>query len=275
MGIIFVFSQGKSTLNIPQILTLLAALGACTTAITTYFLVRETKKQRESSYKPEIIIERKNYHLYWGKFLNRNMPAIWYESKINKLKSKETKEKLSKYNKQYFQLNIYNIGLGTAREINFYWNYDKKQFIKLIDKIDKNKEFKFLLKGDKKELVLWVAGKKPFKNLIFQHHLYHGQKIDYMVPYYLDKIPYQIKIPDEYLFLTSICWEFEVDHESIILKKPPLLLKISYKDVGNKIYTTKFEIKIERGSVVGIPSNKSSGSHSHVTSGYFNIKSIQ
>jgi hypothetical protein len=241
MGIIFVFSQGKSTLNIPQILTLLAALGACTTAITTYFLVRETKKQRESSYKPEIIIERKNYHLYWGKFLNRNMPAIWYESKINKLKSKD----------------------------------DKKQFIKLIDKIDKNKEFKFLLKGDKKELVLWVAGKKPFKNLIFQHHLYHGQKIDYMVPYYLDKIPYQIKIPDEYLFLTSICWEFEVDHESIILKKPPLLLKISYKDVGNKIYTTKFEIKIERGSVVGIPSNKSSGSHSHVTSGYFNIKSIQ
>ena len=48
-------------MDINQTITLLASIGACLTAISSFFVLKQNKKQREDSYKPQLVIKKINF----------------------------------------------------------------------------------------------------------------------------------------------------------------------------------------------------------------------
>ncbi|HUO55283.1 MAG TPA: hypothetical protein VMU18_11110, partial [Rhodoblastus sp.] len=106
-----------------QFIAVSAACGTALSAIATLLTVRQIAMQRQASYRPEIVLERKTFRLSRSEDQKDGPPDLWTTT------CGETKESP----KRSFQLDLINIGLGSAKSIKIFWSFDIKNMINEIN----------------------------------------------------------------------------------------------------------------------------------------------
>jgi len=200
------------------IFTGLATFGA---AIATFLTVREIKRQRESSYFPEICIDTFTVRVY-GEITTKNILSSKFK-RINNFSDEFQKEEEPII--KYITIKLQNGGLGAAKKIKFSWDFNYTKATEIVRKLP------------------------HYDNGFADFNISHGEleekELSIIAP--LDSLP--IGMPRivwvHYLYYFSL--QYLTDNKSYPkyfgdtfneLPKPELT--ISYTDIQNKSFTKKF-----------------------------------
>ena len=219
-----------------QIIALFASIAACLTAIASFIVLLQNYKQRQASYRPEIVLKKITFET--TECAPKLIPKEWF--------SQDYKPQNSS-----FALPLVNIGLGSAKQIKATWFFDFKTYINKINKsaqealIPAYFEYKNEVLNFKSDLDSTI-------------HIWSNQKyqeIDYILPISVDGNPAELFFPRAIVCaIASDCffWLQKDDEKKIEFPVfPKIELELCYYDIGNKKHNERFEIKIELNVVKG------------------------
>ncbi len=217
--------------------TLLAAFLTLWIIWLTRKTVNEMKTQREKSYQPDLVLEKElDFRVYQP--LHHYEYCMWDAGNENK--SNDYVGSLSRY---IINLNVFNIGIGTAKNIRFKYKIPNE---KILEEFTKNKVEDLTLKLEDHSIAF--------------HSHFNGKPIGINVSKYDLKTKkvfafnsnesFKILFPKLYLnmFSMHILSGNEI-HDPIdrIMHEnnfPALKLNVKYDDLGMKPYEKNFKIKI-------------------------------
>ena len=233
--------------NNQHLFNTLFGLGTLASVIVAIITLKEVIKQRQSMYKPEVLI--KSFYLS----ISKN-PLFKKSEELLLYKTAPFNDYSIKYNQLVFSINknykIENVGFGPAKNIICEWNFDTNTAIKKIKEILPEKmHFNFLDRLDLYSLVI-----ENNENFYYSaSSKMQQQEISYISPinvsdhYHLHSIP-EIIIFSHYLFLIfkkelvqKSCPNFGV-FKFEDFPQPELCIK--YYDLNGKKYTKKFQFEI-------------------------------
>lgn len=198
-------------MDIISLATLLSGVGACASAAATLRTVYEMKKQRESSYKPDIFISKFSIH---------------GEESIQFLENKSV------------NVPIINIGLGSAKNIRVSFHDNIEQYIKNINIIFKELNIEFVIHKDN---VLHLDTKHD--DSIFSQSISINKTILFNYIQSGDKNIFQVPIPSYFINFVDILIKISFKHNCQKLKQYLqeifLYADITYLDIGEKQYHKK------------------------------------
>lgn len=211
----------------------IAAIAAFLTAIITFLTVIEIKKQREHSYHPEINVANIEFYLYKSDY-----HASETEKKLYLFYSKRRiPENESKSGFNELAIDINNIGLAVAKQVNCYWEADIDAICKALDHKKKSianwkiKDHFFCVTSERLNLE-WVFAIEEDNE---------GEYFNFILPYSVENRNTQLRVPS---YFTDLYWIYKVKE---VLDKPytsdmdypPIKLHIEYTNIhGKKIKKT-------------------------------------
>jgi len=226
-----------------------AGIGTFISALVAVFTLIEVKKQRLSTYKPDVLIKA---------FI-----VSISKSPLQRKKEELLKYKVCDYNDYSTNFNevkldispkykVENFGFGVAKNVECLWHFDVKKAIKLIQEVLPN-TYSF---SYHKSLNLY------FLNNLTDDDFYYSananieyQNIDYIAPFNVQKHYQYHTIPEiivftHYLFLIfkNELTERSVDSFNIFnfndFQFPKPMLSIKYRDLNNKTYQKRYRFKL-------------------------------
>jgi hypothetical protein len=136
-----------------------------------------------------------------------------------------------------FEIDVYNIGNGAAKEIELDWEFDKEWFMQEFKRINTIDELKVECSEKTKfRLLINLQNNGTIYSVDFT------KKITHILPTIVKVEPTKISIPNAYLHLLSILLSVN-DRENISLNVPLLELKLQFRDVGGNYYRRSFTIR--------------------------------
>lgn len=229
--------------------TIAAALVSVMAVYINHRILRESRKLREASYRPEVLPSNISVAFYTQLYNGIYLPFA-YSSKA--IENVESDDSLS----GTVTLKLLNVGFAAAKKFEYVWSYDIIKFIERLNAVKSSIFFKVEYKGgDHISDSLTIS--------IPQHNYLHfytstNQKPISEIGYILPSIenPAWAIVPRPYLDLFNILmcirlgyydagkrpavgtrFEFRLDDV------PPLLLKMSYRDLGNTILQKTFRFQ--------------------------------
>lgn len=247
------------------IFAIISSIATAIYAFITFRTLREIKLQRESMYKPELIICNDMFYL-----LNENENSIF--PGIYSFKEKPIEESFSENTNSNFKYALFNIGLGTAKNINISYNYSIEKSISIINeliaKLNLDKEI-IIEHNINVEVKDRIKTKTSYNGIMITnpYSLYHSEicypnislaneiEHNHILPVSYFKDPYEFNFPrvycelfSIYIFLINKLVELglNLDKSPNLLEFPEINIKISYYDISNllieKLYKCNFEI---------------------------------
>lgn len=250
------------------------------TAIIILITLFEIINQRESMYKPDIILKSKgNFYMYYEKNGNVFLPSLWTNSEIDTDRDKHRKpintveykpdlqpwsDRQEEPEKRLFAnaeldidrnkigIPLFNIGMGTAKKIEIKWDFEKKDIIKLLKQFyqeDLNRQsfdikpsFKITSGLTMVESVDYIPPSKIESDDILEE-IYFPYKFQQYFNIYLTCLFNGILKTGKISTDTSNL--FLNISDPILNEIPELLLNITYYDIANKIYHKSFRINFK------------------------------
>lgn len=210
-----------------NILSFFAILSALSTAIYTFITIKtllEIKKQRETTYMPQVILGESFYTMIND---TENLKEIVFENTKTKIRQKKC------------SLHIYNIGLASAKNLKFQFKVDTNHYLNLI-----KENLKDFSTNEKVDGFLFIESNSRQCGHNVPLQLYKEK--DFLLPVNIQKSPFKVDIP---LYLTELLSIiiFDIDNNyDLIEKLPNFELEIKYDDLYNKthieIYSLRFNI---------------------------------
>lgn len=219
-------------------LTLIASSIAILTLRVTFTRVLQTDKQLESSYKPELYIDKGELYFFSrkdGEYANRFIFTT--SGMFNELP----------------QLSIYNVGFAVAKEIKHHFECDVVEALRLLKRLNNKDEFNIEYLNDSLVIRSTKTNYRGTNNLVSVQN--RERVFNFLLPASTNNITYKINLPLYYCDLLALFLYLELnarikEKEGKIPKRdikltdfPPLKIIISYKDLGDKILEKKFEIR--------------------------------
>ncbi|MDY3338691.1 hypothetical protein PG279_05815 [Riemerella anatipestifer] len=231
-----------------EIINLLASVGSFISTIIALYTLIEVKKQRLSTYKPEILV--KSFLVYINKsplFLESDELLLFKTDNFNEYKSDKTKSKEYEISCLY---KIENLGFGLAKSIKVTWSFDMERALKILDK-ELDKEFYFT---QCKPLKYYFLKQKNNEN--FQISFMNKNKIiqttDYITPISVKEHTHYHTIPKDIVTIHFLYYIFKnnlteknskTNYSSEFKNFPQIKMKIEYYDLNNKKYINKYKLK--------------------------------
>ncbi|MFC0781058.1 hypothetical protein [Flavobacterium sp. HJSW_4] len=231
-------------LKAKDILSILSDLATFFTAIIAIIAIFQVKKQRLSSYKPDIILDSFVSKFYAENFLSKNDNFTYVTGKYLQNNQKERKEG-EKY--PLISYLLQNIGFGTAKYIEGFWDFDYMKASKILKKylpedlVLKDDNDGFYFRNEKKDF--WVF----FSNFSLERK----QSIDFLLQEANGEngkgqtIPEIITRAYAYYVVLKHNLEVGLNKENIYEEfdeMPKPVFKVTYRDFNNKKYVKKFEL---------------------------------
>jgi hypothetical protein len=228
----------------------IASVAALATALASLWTVMEMKKQRESSYHPEIYISSQFVYFYARKFQGHYEP---FEYSLDKL-SPDEKNEHAKLDR--ISIGVHNIGIAAAKSISYQWKYDVEDMISKIKELNKNSFYEIHYEGGLLDILpnTTEGGRSGFTSDDFKEFF-----LNYLLPSSFTEASSTIRVPQTYLNLFSLylsafytSFDKEVKKEEfrqVDLKMedlPPLSLTFTYNDLGNKKQVKSFRLQFRR-----------------------------
>lgn len=235
-------------LNYKPYIELIATLGTFITVLIAVYTLYEIRRQRESTYKPEIFLDTFCYFTVNSPFLVDHKLNKYRTSKYNEIDNDKTK--LEHINVNY---RLENLGFGFAKSIECKWEFDYQQAFKELIKV-MPKEYKF-----NKLLDFHILLNEFDTNYqkSFKPNDLEMQRVDFIQPSANGENRKNLTMPkiivDTYLYFLlfkyklteniGVNFNFE-DFKNM----PKIKMKLKYKDLSNKMYYKTLKINIECAS---------------------------
>ncbi|MDI9870594.1 hypothetical protein [Flectobacillus roseus] len=232
-------------LTLTDLASLCTALSAGATAVytfITYRTLKEIENQRETTYKPEIIVEGCHFYLYSTKGKKLDFPTEY--SLVRKPKGYISDAKYSE-----FSFKIYNIGFASAKNIQFEFLPKSEEIVRLnhcLQFIESKNKVQIIQHNDSIEFKRFDDSSDLPKG----NHSISGQNsrtLNHLLPVNIDNKPFNIYIPTYLLLMHSlkIFYSSNPIKNTDILRSPfTFILNIKYQDIGNKMHEKNFNIMI-------------------------------
>lgn len=215
-------------------LSLVALLATLITALATFWTVLEVKKQRETSYHPEIYLGNQTVHLYAHKWKDTYLPFSYSNDKVKEFSDNDRKN--------FVNLDLHNVGFAVAKAIDYEWMFDIQKIIEDIHKVNRVGFFHVHIDKDFLEI---SAPQVEFNTTHLIANQIRKEAINYILPSFIEKTPTKILVPPSYIdlyliYLSSALGYYSKRTEGIkevrthdfdIENFPSLNLKLSYKDL--------------------------------------------
>jgi len=217
---------------------LVSGLATFVTAVATFFIVLEMKRQRASMYLPDVSVLKEQFYLMEeqsGRLFiggNEKLEELHHSSQLN--------------------LEVVNVGLGAAKDVLLEWQINTDDFLKIIKKYDVY---------DKSEITIndiFLKFDSDDSHLGKSSHIVRNQlksQIAHILPISIQATPKwtnKISVPPVYLdlYVHFLYYAMYLRHHAEskakayhIEEPPPLGLTITYKDIGGNIHSAAFNLK--------------------------------
>ncbi|MDN3725552.1 hypothetical protein QRD02_14295 [Aequorivita sp. SDUM287046] len=208
--------------TIVSIFAIIAAISTVIYTVITVKTLKEIRRQRETTYLPNVILGESSYTMLIDDKLKHN--SILFEDIKSKIKSK------------HCFLNIYNIGLASAKNLKFTFNINDQEYIKLasknIDGLEISEMGNGFLSIEHKEL-------KSGHNLSAQKY----REKDFLIPINIENKSFQLELPNYLMSILFLLVYNLEDNYELLEELPYFELKIEYEDLSNKTHWINYQIK--------------------------------
>lgn len=211
-------------LGIENIINIIGHFLTLVSLLLVFITLLEMKIQRNNTYMPQIVAES-----------NEKIEMSW-DSKSDFI---FLKEDTNMYNQIY--LNIYNVGVGVARNLEFAW--DKDNVSVLANYINKN-SVDFSISLINEMMVIKTTGIE-----VGGVGLERISKLNFLAPN-VDE-PYKVNLPIQYIQLYKIMLIEQINNY------PPIQLKVSYTDIQGKEYEQVLTLTIKPDILLSSSGNES------------------
>lgn len=235
--------HGDSIVTSDQIIALLASLGACFSAVATFWTVREIKKQREASYRPELALSRTLVECTKDPLVAGAIPNFWTIQSGAMSTSWAGEDGKIESQSRAFSLPLRNIGLGTAKTVSVLWSFPFKNVTKQVNELaQKTLSSAYLtLEND-----VLSFDSEDLGNRISVWRNQKQETLDYVLPAAVHHELVMLMLPDAYITIVSslIYFGFKYeDEKSHSPEIPPLIANVEFSDIGDGRHSTKFSIQ--------------------------------
>lgn len=228
-------------MSVDQVISLCASIGSCLAGVGALWTVFQIKKQREASYRPELVVLNVQFE---GSAVEENeFPIIWKAiSKKEELQIK--KQKIISGFEDVLHIPICNIGLGAAKDVSVKWSFpDIKLFVKEVNKLARNKMPEAFFELDQND---WLCSLNAQTCPVEQE----SEKTHYILPLSTQQELIMLSVPRTYAHLISaFIFLSAKDDIKRIDDLPPLHVTLEYFDIGNIKRKNKLKI---RPKIVGL-----------------------
>jgi hypothetical protein len=225
------------------IFTIISALAAVAYTIVAFRTLLEIKAQRETTYRPDIIVDEGLFYIYSYKTEKGEFPVEYTYEKKGQLYHCDN------FRMGSFSLNLFNIGLAAAKEIQIEYSFDLDKITSIINEQNKT------LPADK---IISIRKEKAFlefkaaENAVGggSFHVINNQlkrEINHILPVNVSSNPIKIALPTYILEMHSILiYNFWMNDakEKEFPDLPIINLKMNYLDIGNNKHSKEYELSI-------------------------------
>jgi len=252
--------------------------------VLTAYLVKESMEQRKSAHTPEILVKESTLSIYFhnfNKFIDKypdlkNSPlndylGIWtrsfkkpdhYDEIILRYTDESERNNLLQDGLELEDksitidndicLEVYNVGKGFAKNIDYSWEFDDTHlFNKIYEKHPKNLEFR---KEEYEGGTIYYLGHHPPVIFPSNGRIDKGTH-NLLTPYESSEEILKIPLPEKLLKMIGIWTKKGI---RFVLINYPLKLTIRYQDINNEKYVKKYEINAFINSSAKYSNNKNS-----------------
>ena len=228
-----------------QIINLITGFGTLAASLIALFTLLEIKRQRKESNKPEPAIKSTIMYVYGFEFQDYFFPFRF--SHLNYSGTEFKSDFLD------FRLELVNVGIRSAKNIKVKWEFDFKNAIDSIEKVNQDGLFKINLSEKKLEILFPKADYKEF-NMI--NNQLGEKRFDFLLnstPESFDTIYLTIppSIMKLYVIKLSLLFGYYKTDKSTQHKIvdfgdfPKLILNIEYEDIAGVPYKKIFDLKTD------------------------------
>lgn len=213
------------------IFSVVSSISTALAVIVAVYTILEVKRQRESTFKPELIIEEK----YFTFAHDKNYSFYYHDNPNHRL------EDSIFFN---FYLCCYNVGFASAKKIECEFSFDFDKYSKEIYKNLKtlNLEHEIIFKKHKNESVSFESKNEKFLSGSFT--LVNGFKsyLNFVLPVSINNDNSRIYIPHSILLVNLIHQYYSFESQNKTDENFYFYFKISYYDIGNIKHKKKYKI---------------------------------
>jgi hypothetical protein len=226
-----------------------AAVISVAATYVNYRILKESRKQRKATYRPEVLPSNISIAFYTQLYNRIYLPFV-YSSK--EMKEFGTDDGMS----EPIVLKLLNVGFAVAKNFEYVWSYDIFKFLDLLNAVKSTDFFKIEYKGGDHNSDSLTISIPEHGYLHFYTSTNQGRisEIGFILP--STEYPAHIIVPRAYIDLFNILMcirlgyynagkrppvgtRFELRLDDV----PPLLLKISYTDLDDAVTTKTFRFQ--------------------------------
>lgn len=222
-------------------------------------------RQRKDTIVPEIVPINQNIFGSKDPIMATNSPTFWQRHHPSN-QSEESKAIDTEYN-----IALYNLGNGAAKQISLEWSYDVEGFQKRINEFCQQLFVDLYIERTSEN---WLSFKrKNSEGGTVNLNLDLKSSIDYILPASIENISTKTRIPFSYKQLVSQYIQLLSKNEKNLIDKSilssyPLKLKITYQDIAGNNFVKLFQFSIDIVSYASVKDETVTG-----FSGLFKVES--
>ena len=250
----------------------ISSLGTFITAFIALRAIKETQKQRESSYKPEIYISRTYAEIFSPDF-GVDLCRVNYMQELNSKPKDQIKYEPAEQGYIYdtarylppalwISTGFNNIGMGTAKMIDYNWQFDYNKAVEVLNDYEHNCTLKFdqghSLGKNTKAYYIKENDLKWFWSIDEYHNTntFHIDFLEHKNQFTMQSV---LNISDDYLDVLILYLFYKhgllygdnatENIYELFEDLPPLKLIISYSDIQNKRYKKQFQFSFSFSNI--------------------------
>lgn len=231
-----------------EIINIIASVGTFISAIIAIYTLLEIKKQRLSTYKPQLLL--KSFIVYINKSplcLESDELLLFKTENFNEYKNDTKTKKEFEISSLY---KIENLGFGIAKNIKVSWIFDMQKALKILEK-EFSQDFYF---DEDKPLNYYFLHKKSDANFqtSFINERIKIQTTDYIAPINVKEHTHYHTIPKDIIVIHFLYFIFKNKLLETVNKNtygsyfenfPKVELKVQYYDLNKKKYINNYKFK--------------------------------
>jgi hypothetical protein len=222
-----------------QLVNLSASVAAFISAVATLLTVRQMAKQRQTSYRPELVLS--STHFEGRAEVAGQLPLRWV-TRAPQPDAENTSRELS--------IPLHNVGLGAAKGVSIAWSFPIEATVEEVNSLAQ----KALIPA---YFALQAGGlsmtSERFSQTTSMWRNQQNISIDFVLPAAVLKDPFALKLPHAYIQLCSSLLYFSahIENRKSSPKFPSLTANLKYQDIGGAQHQIRLEVTIDLVSFSG------------------------
>ena len=224
--------------------SIVANMATLLTALATLFAVLEMRRQRKSSFRPDLVVVNESIVAEKHPTISFPAPIRWHEPEV--IYSGAVSVTTIAPIRLDYSVRVYNLGTGPAKDLIFEWSFDLSKLVEAVNSLSQR-----LFAGQFIELTsanwLKFTSKSDGSNEINLDGDLKREE-DFLLPSSIIHSPCLVRLPSSYINLISSYVQLSAKSGMDGIPNfqiPPLCLKMTFRDMDGSSVHRKFSFGFE------------------------------